>query len=587
MYLKSSSFKSISQDFGELIIEDDYIQKFPIQRLTPEQISGLSARLQKMESAEDVTNLDNSVGKTDAASTTLIINSSNIRYLQEHYASLPDDAGSCYGKGSDINQCNKKRTYRSLQDRYLERNEILKVLEDQAIPFAKVFYTQSPPPDSEKVAASISSPDSKFGKILAETDGHIIIGDESPTRNEADRLLPLEHGTKILKDSNNKDLGIIRSFIQDKESAIIKDTKLLQHINIDLKTDSAGAYQITYKDVSNDYYWINIDPKQSCSIAEEMRPRVLVKTEYACSLINTLKGTAVFLGNSNICPVSAGVGEGIKSGGIEDFYSLGDRFLYKIPDEKIKQDKEKIVDLYKLPGAPNWELTTIERSFSYNSDTDGILFGSEILVRAKETYEILLAPHERINDEKDLAKRLNQGIIKNDFSADVAYVPGIGPTNDIQCVTSPSDGGLGLQDSEGSRVSAVARVYNIFNLDDTANLRVQFRKIPRQVRGIDLLTSVFRYGKHSTYQQTGSANPPSPEELTSGYLLINNFYAWQCLQKNAAKALEQAPITDFLQLQNEMMFRAFYGSVDGIENKSENMRSLFPWELIPYEYFTK
>ena len=588
MYLKSSSFKNISQDFGELIIEDDYIEKFPIQRLTPEQISGLSARLQKMESVEDVETLDKRVGKTDTASTTLIINSSNIRYLQEHYTSLPDDAGSCYGKGSDIKQCNKKRTYRSLQDRYLERNDILKVLEDQAIPFAKVFYTESPPPDSEKAAASILSPDSKFGKILAETDEHIIIGDESTTKNEADRLLPLEHGTKILKDSNNKDLGIIRSFIQDKESAIIKDTKLLQHINIDLKTDSAGAYQITYKDVSNDYYWINIDPKQSCSIAEEMRPRVLVKTEYECSPINTLRGWG-FLGDSNICPARANVGGGIKSGGIEDFDGGGDTFTYGIPEEKIKQDKEKIINLYELPGAL-WERTTIERWFSYNSDTDIVLGGSEMLVRAKETYDILLAPHERINDEKDLAKRLKEGIIKNDFSADVNKVGGIEQTSDIQCVTSPSDGGIGLQGSDGGRYlyyTAATRVYNIFNLDDTANLQVQFRKIPRQVRGIDLLTSVFRYGKHGLFQQINSGNPPSPEELTSGYQLINNFYAWQCLQKNAAKVLEQAPITDFLQLQNEMMFRAFYGSADGIENKSENMRSLFPWELIPYEYFTK
>ena len=617
MYLKSSSFKNISQDFGELIIEDDYIEKFPIQRLTPEQISGLSARLQKMESVEDVETLDKRVGKIDTASTTLIVDSSNIRYLQEHYTSLPDDAGSCYGKGSDIKQCNKKRTYRSLQDRYLERNDILKVLEDQAIPFAKVFYTESPPPDSEKAAASISSPDSKFGKILAETDEHIIIGDESTTKKEADQLLPLKYGTKILKDSNNKDLGIIRSFIQDKESAFIKNTKLLQHINIDLKTDSAGAYQITYKDVSNDYYWINIDPKQSCSIAEEMRPKVLIKTEYICSLANPLRGVGQFLGNSNICPsrirdlatepdeeqadisnrpdtpgtpTTPLYSKKMITSGIEGFESYGNRFIYTVRAAKIKQDKEKIIDLYKLPGTPNWERRTIERWFSYNSDTDTNLGGSEMMVLAKETYDFLIAPHEGINDEKDLAKKLKEGIIKNDFSADVNKVEGIPLTNYDQCITSPSDAGIGLQESDGSRgiiYTAATRVYNIFNLDDTANLRVQFRKIPRQVRGIDLLTSVFRYGKHNLYQQINSGNPPSPEELSSGYLLINNFYAWQCLQKNAAKALEQAPITDFLQLQNEMMFRAFYGSVDGIENKSENMRSLYPWELIPYEYFTK
>ena len=277
----------------------------------------------------------------------------------------------------------------------------------------------------------------------------------------------------------------------------------------------------------------------------------------------------------------------MRSSGIEGFESYGNRFIYTVRAEKIKQDKEKIINLYELPGAPNWERTTIERWFSYNSDTDGILSGVEMMVKAKETYDILLAPHERIDNEKDLEKRLKEGIIKNDFSADVNKVPGIPPTDPRNCVTSPSDGGLGLIDSQGLRVNAVTRVYNIFNLDDTANLQVQFRKIPRQVRGIDLLTSVFRYGKHNLYQQINSGNPPSPEELSSGYLLINNFYAWQCLQKNAAKAIEQAPITDFLQLQNEMMFRAFYGSVDGIENKLENMKSLFPWELIPYEYFTK
>jgi hypothetical protein len=70
--------------------------------------------------------------------------------------------------------------------------------------------------------------------------------------------------------------------------------------------------------------------------------------------------------------------------------------------------------------------------------------------------------------------------------------------------------------------------------------------------------------------------------------LNNDFYIWKCIEKDITnnKARASTSLPEFLQLQNEMAFRAFYGSLDGIENKSRIMESLYAWELIPYEYFT-
>ena len=77
----------------------------------------------------------------------------------------------------------------------------------------------------------------------------------------------------------------------------------------------------------------------------------------------------------------------------------------------------------------------------------------------------------------------------------------------------------------------------------------------------------------------------APLELTVSETLNNNFYYWHCLQGNEdRKAVETQP-SNFLIAQNEMTFRAFFGSVDGIENK-DNLTSLFSWEMIPYEYNT-
>jgi hypothetical protein len=137
-----------------------------------------------------------------------------------------------------------------------------------------------------------------------------------------------------------------------------------------------------------------------------------------------------------------------------------------------------------------------------------------------------------------------------------------------------------------TRVGYPTRVENIFNLDDVGEIQVQIKRIPRLLRGSDLLSTIYRYGKRSLFRPQSSSNPKIPFEvdLVGVHGTINNsLYCWTCLQKNG-DALEYATLPPFFQLQNEMIFRSLFGSIDRIENRSNMMLSYFPWELIPYEY---
>ena len=114
------------------------------------------------------------------------------------------------------------------------------------------------------------------------------------------------------------------------------------------------------------------------------------------------------------------------------------------------------------------------------------------------------------------------------------------------------------------------------------------KRIPRILRGVDLLATVFRYGSKSEYRQSSVSSPPVPYEtdLANAYGNVNSApYFWVSLQKNKESGqLENAELPDFFKLQNEMIFRSFFGSVDRIENKLDTTASYYPWELIPHEY---
>jgi hypothetical protein len=138
-----------------------------------------------------------------------------------------------------------------------------------------------------------------------------------------------------------------------------------------------------------------------------------------------------------------------------------------------------------------------------------------------------------------------------------------------------------------TRIGISSRVENIVNLTDATDISVKVKKIPRLLRGIDLLATIYRYGNRAEFRSTNN-NPKIPLDVdlvgVEGYI-NNSMYVWHCLQRNpATKNLEPGLLPDFLKVQNEMIFRSFFGSVDKIENKLDVAASYFPWELIPYEF---
>ena len=361
----------------------------------------------------------------------------------------------------------------------------------------------------------------------------------------------------------------------------------LQQFSISGNTTAAGTpgpIYVKLNDINQNLYWINIDPKQSCSIAEEMCPKILKSTTYNCI---PLTETTLFIhANNNICADFLAMQKTkIEDGGevnIEIANPFGNfyrGYRYSVPTEIIESQKTAIQAKY--PSVFGWTEFVRHRTFNINTDKnlDGIWNGPrDIQVKVEEVYYIGLPEH-----------MMSTTFIpsKTDSSADSQSVPGIDT-----CLPNGPGGlkGFGLLTAQNTRVP-YTRVYNIFNLDDTNFLKVQFRKVPRQLRGVDLSNTVYRYGKAGPYRQTNFGNPPSPTELdiVSGEGSLNNdFYIWKCVEKDIVtkQARASTSLPEFLQLQNEMAFRAFYGSVDGIENKSRIMESLYAWELIPYEYFT-
>jgi hypothetical protein len=358
-----------------------------------------------------------------------------------------------------------------------------------------------------------------------------------------------------------------------------------------LRSDNNVNRYYTTKTINNNYYWIHIDPKQSCSISEELRPKVLKATKYSCVYLNPNINTTNSIDN-NICPLTAG--RDIQDGGIEDFKYfdsmsfpgdpvLGFTYGYHVPSGTVENNKENLTSKYS--SIAGWKEETIYRTFYMNStkDISDTASNPDYIIYVEEIYEAAVPAEHMAN----LNDALSGGLIHKDGSADSMQVPGIpgGCT-----IGSPAGFGLAGQAGGGLyRLNVPTRVCNIFNLDSTDTIKVKFRKIPRVMRGVDFLGTVFRFGATAQYRQVSTGQPLSPLDLSIGQGSLNNqLYMWQCFELDKDKKLVSTQVSDLMAILNEMAFRAFYGSVDGIEHRNKTLiNTEYAHQLIPFEYFFK
>ena len=307
-------------------------------------------------------------------------------------------------------------------------------------------------------------------------------------------------------------------------------------VDITVVTEKDSSFSLVECSENKDY-WINIDPEQGCSISKSACSKILLQTVYEC--LPTAVGTALLPPSdifAHVCPKAVNSFAGFDV----EFKNEGTKFTYKRTLHAIS------IDMGLYPGA-SWpkplngtdymsapNLYRVERIFFLNA------LGNEPNqpVRSTETYLLPL--------ENNQTGRV----------ADAAFIGGA-----IYSGETP----------DGALTNKVKHIFPLINQD---KLLVRFTHIPRKSKHVD------PYFDRRVPDQNGNA---SKSIISSpGGPVDNSLMAWQCIDRRDKTYVSPPP---YYQWQNEMLFRTYFGSLDGIENIGKDMmQTKEPGEWIPYDY---
>lgn len=117
-------------------------------------------------------------------------------------------------------------------------------------------------------------------------------------------------------------------------------------------------------------------------------------------------------------------------------------------------------------------------------------------------------------------------------------------------------------------------------VDDKSQILVRFKNITRKLKNFDMLYDRYILSPKGTTSYGGVSR-------TDGMNVKNTFLSWVCsfTQKNNPGVVRNA-VPSYYKILNEMIFRGFFGSRDGVEMKTFNLKTMNIFEWIPYEYDT-
>lgn len=214
------------------------------------------------------------------------------------------------------------------------------------------------------------------------------------------------------------------------------------------------------------------------------------------------------------------------------------------------------------------------------TSSNGIVSGIDLsMEKTGLTYKYII-PQSKIQEDKNLWSGVNW-IAPEKFSYGAIDSAGDSKKIQINRLNSYKDMLVYIKENyvrpSGMSSIGVKKVKDIVNLNSQENLYVRFRNIPRKIKGIDS-ENFERYIYDRNGNLIRSSRPPS-----SVGKVANNFTCWHCID-GLGKYLTNLP--PYYQIANEMRYRAFYGSIDGIENKNSLYTdSKNDWEWIPYEFY--
>ena len=274
-------------------------------------------------------------------------------------------------------------------------------------------------------------------------------------------------------------------------------------------------------------YWIHLDPEQECKLNDELSVKILKRTVIeAIPTASTDFGGVIPGDESHIVPLSSYLGT--PNGIDESLDVLGTTYKYVVSEAAMLKEKAK------WPSSIDW---TAPETFKYGADMDQFGFLDE----AGDSKKVSIA---RLDSPKDMLLITREEYLR----------------------------------PKGTNAKNIGKVKNRIDLSSTDTLYVKFRNIPRKIKGIDSEKFV-RY----IYTKKGGIGKSVMPAGSIGRI-ENNFTCWHCINSSGEYMTD---IPAYYKLANEMRYRAFFGSNDGIENKNiEYLDSKNDWEWIPYEYFT-
>ena len=117
-------------------------------------------------------------------------------------------------------------------------------------------------------------------------------------------------------------------------------------------------------------------------------------------------------------------------------------------------------------------------------------------------------------------------------------------------------------------------VRDILNLDDINEIMIEFKRIPRKLKGIDNRYDLYVPNDQGQLTKSIVPSPGGPIDAT--------LKMWRCIN---AKTGNYAKTPRYYQWLNAMIYRAYFGSEDGAEFKGKNrVTSKDETDWIPYDY---
>ena len=313
----------------------------------------------------------------------------------------------------------------------------------------------------------------------------------------------------------------------------------------DSSTESTTSIRIIVNDdrslsiqnnIPKNMYWIHIDPNQQCKLSKTSTIKILAETKYYCYptlVVTSNEGLQYSTDDpeaANICGSNIKTDLVFPDGQDTEILSVklgkgsdrGNAIVYAVPETIIKNEKAK------YPAITKWEKVELAgptgptRSFYINTDKGN----NDIYVEVTETYWMPAKSY-----------------IEKDYQEPIGFVHN--------------------------------KVQDIFNLNDTSSLKVRFVNIPRKLKGVDQHYDRYEPNANGGYSQ-------GTLKYGRGGPVANDLMFWTCIDSKTGK---RTKLSGFYQYMNEMIFRCFFGSADGVENKNSDISdSKEPWEWIPYEY---